>query len=121
MIWSAYQYREVWDDLYNGCDAETRETADRRLDFLQEQGNNSRPPISKHLDDGIFELRAKHARFLFYFSDLRSIVFVHAIIKKRSNVPREDIEIAKNRRTAIRTRKVKLNALANQDEPKPEA
>src|ERR1700722_13631439 len=102
MPWSAYQYRRVWDDFYESCDQETQETADRRLDFLQDHGNSSRPPISRHLDDGIFELRAKDARFLFYFSDLRSIVFVHAILKKRSGVPREDIEIAKDRRRDVR-------------------
>src|ERR1700737_1689000 len=113
MFWRALQYRRVWDDAYGSCDADTQETAGRRLDFLQEYGNQSRPPISKHLDDGIFELRAKDVGFLFYFADLQTIVFVHAIVKKRRDVPRTDIQLAKSRREEIKARRVNLSDLSN--------
>jgi phage-related protein len=113
MLWDAYQYGTVWDDLYSACDEDTQCTIDHRLDALCEKGNQAREPISKHLEDGIFELRAKDKRFLFYFSDSRSIVFVHAFIKKRNEVLRADIEKAKERRDEVRRWSIKPNALTN--------
>ncbi len=113
MYWTAYQYGKVWDDCYASCDQDTQETIERRLDFLCEKGNLTRPPISKHLEDGIFELRAKHARLLFYFGGNRMIVFVHAIIKKTRAVPRDDIQIAKQRRAEVVAKRMMPNALPN--------
>ncbi len=100
-FWKPYQYRSVFDDLYTLCDQDTRDTIDVRLDRLIELGNRARSPISTNLEDGIFELRAKDARFLYYFGFRREIIFVHAIIKKRSDVPRKDILLAKKRRDLI--------------------
>jgi phage-related protein len=111
MVWSALQFNQAWDTLYGSCEQDTQETADRRLDFLQEHGNQSRAPISKHLVDGIFELRAKDARFLYYFGDLQTIIFVHGLVKKRGDVPPADIKIAKDRRTYIKALKVDLDAI----------
>jgi phage-related protein len=113
MQWSALQYNKAWDILYESCDTETQETADRRLDFVKDHGNASRQPITRHLDDGIFELRAKDARFLFYFADLQRFIFVHGLIKKRGNVPPEDIKFAKKQRTEIRALKVNLDAISH--------
>jgi|ERR1700719_2375230 len=113
MRWIVTQYRTVWNDLYTECDEDTRDTLDRKLDLLQEKGNLSNRPISALLEDGIFELRAKEARMLFYFGEERDVVFVHCIIKKTRKVPREDIELAKRRRTEIRAGKVKKNARPN--------
>lgn len=105
--WTPLEYKTVFTDLYNQfCDdPDTQATIASRFDRLLEIGNLARDPISKHLDDGIFELRAKDARFLFYFGDNRTIVFVHAIIKKRNDVPPGDIELAKKRRKEIRDNK----------------
>jgi phage-related protein len=50
---------------------------------------------------------------MFYFGAERDINFVHGIIKKTRKVPREDIEIAKKRRTEIQSSKVRKNALPN--------
>ena len=99
--WTPFQFGGVWDSFYESCNEETQETIDRRLDFLLEKGNQAREPISKHLSDGIFELRAKDARFLYYFAPEKAIVFVHCIIKKRSDVPQGDIDLAKERRNLI--------------------
>jgi phage-related protein len=112
-MWTAWQYRQVWDDLYGQCDEDTRIMLDYRLDFLKEKGNQSRRPISALLDDGIFELRAKSARMLFYFGDARRIIFAHCIFKTTSKVPRGDIELAQRRRSEIKRTKEKLNALPN--------
>lgn len=113
MLWAAYQYGTIWDDLYSSCDEDTQCTIDHRLDALREKGNQAREPISKHLEDGIFELRAKDKRFLFYFSEGRSVVFVHGFIKKRNEVLRAHIEKAKQRRDEIRRWGLKLDAIEN--------
>jgi phage-related protein len=113
MFWEAKQYESVWDDVYSRCDTATRITIDHRLDSLCEKGNLSREPVSKLLDDGIFELRGKDARFLFYFGESRTIIFVHALIKKRADVPRKDINLAKSRRDDIKLLELKTNAVSN--------
>jgi phage-related protein len=113
MSWSAIQFNNAWDSLYNACDSDTQEMADRRLDYLREHGNAARAPMSKHLADGIFELRAKDARFLYYFGNLRTIIFVHGLVKKQRNVPPADIRIAKERRAKAQAQKVDLDAIAN--------
>jgi phage-related protein len=113
MHWSAHQFGSVWDVVYDSCDRDTREVLDRRLDILLEHGNNCGRPITAHLDDGIFELRAKSARMLFYFGTNRDIIFAHCIIKKTKKVPREDIETAKKNRAKIKLHGLQTNDLAN--------
>jgi phage-related protein len=99
--WTPTQYQHVWDDFYAQCDESTQLTLDYRLDQLIEKGCLCREPISKPLGGQIFELRAKQARVLFYFGPERNLVFVHSLIKKRSDVPRRDIEHAQGIKKAI--------------------
>jgi phage-related protein len=113
MRWSTFQCDKVWDNIYSQCDEDTQLLLDRRLDFLREKGNLSGRPISAPLKDGIFELRAKIVRMLFYFEIGQMIIFVHGIMKKTGNLPPADIELAKKRRTEIRTKRRKTNALIN--------
>ena len=99
MRWTTSQYREAWDNTYSQCDSDMQDTLDRKLDLLQQYGNLCGRPTTAPLGDGIFELRAKDARMLFYFGEQREIVFVHGLIKKTRNVPRADIDRAKKNRT----------------------
>ena|ERR1700734_2791118 len=112
-MWTAWQYRQVWSNLYDKCDEATQLKLDIHLSLLKEKGNLSRRPISALLDDGIFELRAKSARMLFYFGIMRTIVFVHCLFKDTRVVPREDIKLAQRRRSEIQRTKERLNALPN--------
>jgi phage-related protein len=113
ITWTAAQYRDVWDQFYAQCDEETKITLDFRLDQLIEKGCLCREPISKHLDGKIFELRAKNARALFYFGPERKLVFVHAITKKRSKVPRQDIEYAEKVMREIEEGKEAISGITN--------
>ena len=56
---------------------------------LRERGNLLRPPHSKALGDGLFELRSlKHAVRVFYmFLPSRQIVLLDGIVKKRDDIP----------------------------------
>jgi phage-related protein len=113
MVWKALQYGASWSSIYNACDQDTQDTIDRRFGALLEQGSMAREPISKPLQDGIFELRAKNARFLFYFGASKTIIFVHAILKRTRKVSPEDIKLAKRRRAEILANEAIPNAFIN--------
>lgn len=88
----------------------------QNLDYLAEQGNLSRPPYTKHLSNGIFELRAKDRRFLFYYGPEREIIFVHSLVKKRNEVGEKEIGIAEKNRKLIQDGKEEVNDLEIQDD-----
>ena len=75
----------------------------RDLDLLEEYGNTLREPFSKHLEDGIFELRTKFAsdiiRSLYFFFDGNAIVITHRFVKKQNKTPASEIKKAKEYRT----------------------
>lgn len=58
--------------------------------------------ISKHLDDGIFELRVRHpnriTRSLYFFLSRKRIIFTHGFIKKTERTSFEEIDKAKKYR-----------------------
>ena len=59
------------------------------LAALRERGNLLRPPHSKALGEGLFELRStKHAVRIFYmFRPGRQIVLLDGVVKKRDEIP----------------------------------
>ena len=83
------------------------------LDVLEEKGNELREPYSKHLEDGIFELRGKVgndiSRVLYFFYYEGKIIVTNGFIKKTQKTPRKQIKIAKERRKDYMER-VKKNA-----------
>jgi len=54
--------------------------------LLEEFGNELREPYSKSLDNGIFELRAKHSsnitRVLYFFIENHKIILTNGFVKK---------------------------------------
>lgn len=72
------------------------------LSILQEKGNMLREPYSKHLEDGIFELRCKFgndiSRVLYFFYHNGKIILTNGFVKKTQKTPKEEIRIAKDRR-----------------------
>ncbi len=74
----------------------------KSIELLEEKGNYLRSPYSKHLDDGIFELRIKQAsditRVLYFFVLDKKIVMTNAFVKKTQKTPGSEIELAKRRR-----------------------
>ena len=69
------------------------------LGILQEKGNMLREPYSKHLDDGIFELRCKVgndiSRVLYFFYYNGKIIMTNGFVKKTRKTPRAVIDRAK--------------------------
>ncbi len=72
------------------------------LEILEEKGNVLREPYSKHLEDGIFEIRCKVGsnitRVLYFFYYQGKIVLTNGFVKKRQKTPRKEIQVAKLRR-----------------------
>ena len=72
------------------------------MDVLAEYGNELREPYSKHLDDGIFELRAKVGsditRTLYFFYVGKRIIMTNGFVKKTQKTPTSVIAIAKKYR-----------------------
>jgi len=74
----------------------------RVIDMLETNGVNLREPYSKHLDDGIFELRAQVgsdiSRVLYFFMVGRQAILTHGFIKKTQKTPSSEIDRAKRYR-----------------------
>ena len=72
------------------------------LEILEEKGNSHREPYSKHLDDGIFEIRCKVGknitRVLYFFFYKRKIILTNGFVKKTLKTPKDEIKLAKVRR-----------------------
>lgn len=72
------------------------------IQMLRENGIKLRSPFSKHLDDGIFELRARAgsnaSRVLYFFFVNKNIVLTHGFIKKTQKTPKDEIKRAKKYR-----------------------
>jgi len=77
------------------------------IDKLIELKNHALQPkenLSKHLDDGIFELRVscdnRIARSLYFYESNRQLIFTHGFIKKEQKTPKGEIEKARTIRHA---------------------
>ena len=72
------------------------------LSILEENGNELREPYSKYIGDHIFELRAKVGtditRMLYFFYHNGRIIVTNGFVKKTQKTPKEEIQIAKDRR-----------------------
>lgn len=72
------------------------------IELLQEKGNALREPYSKHLDDGIFELRCKVGnditRVLYFFYYEGQIILTNGFVKKTQKTPPSELKLAKQRR-----------------------
>ena len=72
------------------------------LQILQEKGNQLREPYSKHLEDGIFEIRGKVGRditrVLYFFYYDGKIILTNGFVKKTQKTPKKEIQLAKRRR-----------------------
>ena len=67
--------------------------------ILQDNGYELREPYSKHISEGIFELRAKQGsdttRVMYFFYVDRHIILTNGFIKKTQKTPQSEIEKAK--------------------------
>ena len=80
----------------------------RTIKLLSENGTMFREPYSKHLVDGIFEIRSKVgtniSRVLYFFVVGRKIVLTNGFTKKTQKTPKSEIELAKKYRNEFLNR-----------------
>ncbi len=96
------------EDFIKSLDIKMSAKIYRLLMMISENGPELREPYSKHLDDGIFELRAKVGsnitRVLYFFFIGRRIVVTNGFVKKTQKTPKAEIEKAKAYREAYKRR-----------------
>ena len=74
----------------------------KNLELLEIRGNELREPFSKHIEDGIFEIRNKVGNDItgiFYFFVIgQKIILTNGFIKKTQKTPKAEIALAKKYR-----------------------
>jgi len=96
------------EDFINSLDVKMSAKIYRLLTMISENGPELREPYSKHLGDGIFELRAKVGsnitRVLYFFFIGRRVVVTNGFTKKTQKTPKAEIDKAKTFRDEYRQR-----------------
>lgn len=92
-----------------GLDTKMRAKMLNTIAILQDNGYELREPYSKHLSEGIFELRAKVgsdiSRVLYFFFVDRHIILTNGFVKKTQKTPPAEIKKAKDCRKEYLSRK----------------
>lgn len=77
--------------------------------LLEEYGNELTEPYSKHLSDGLFELRINQgnniSRILYFFIVNQKIILTNGFIKKTQKTPPAEIKLAKKYKKDYLSRK----------------
>lgn len=90
-------------EFLDGLDNKMRAKMIRTVELLRDYGYELREPYSKHLNNGIFELRAKVSTditrgVLYFFVSGRKAILTHGFVKKTQKTPQSEIEKAENYR-----------------------
>ncbi len=75
------------------------------IQLLQNNGTYLPNTITKHIEDGIWELRPGMNRILYFFHHNDTFVLLHSFRKKIQKTPRREIEQAKRERNIYLHRK----------------
>lgn len=75
------------------------------IELLQQNGTHMNAEITKHLDDGIWELRPGNNRIFYFFCQNDTYVLLHQFRKKSQKTPKREIEKAKTERNDYLRRK----------------
>ena len=77
------------------------------IELLQQNGTRLNENITKHLEDGIWELRPGNNRVFYFFFQDNTFVLLHQFRKKTQKTPKREIEKAKRERDDYLFRKEK--------------
>ena len=77
------------------------------IELLQQNGTRLNENITKHLEDGIWELRPGNNRVFYFFFQDNTFVLLHQVRKKTQKTPKREIEKAKRERDDYLFRKEK--------------
>ena len=68
------------------------------IELLQQNGTRLNENITKHFEDGIWELRPGNNRVFYFFFQDNTFVLLHQFRKKTQKTPKREIEKAKRER-----------------------
>ena len=68
------------------------------IELLQQNGTRLNENITKHLEDGIWELRPGNNRVFYFFFQDNTFVLLHQFRKKTQKTPKREMEKAKRER-----------------------
>lgn len=71
------------------------------IKLLEERGNILRPPHSKALGAGLFELRGNQVRVFYVFRPGRRITLLHGILKKQDEIPLKEMRHVRRLQQAV--------------------
>lgn len=96
-------------DFLESLDRRMQAHALHMITLLAHNGNTLRPPDSRYLTDGIFELRIRSgsdiSRILYFFQIGQKIILTNGFIKKTQKTPRREIELARQYKNDYLVRK----------------
>ena len=104
---------QVWDFL-EGLRIKAASNKDARIqhkqaslyiELLQQNGTHMNENMTKHLEDGIWELRPGNNRVFYFFFQDDIFVLLHQFRKKSQKTPKREIEKAKRERDDYLSRK----------------
>ncbi|MES2059618.1 MAG: type II toxin-antitoxin system RelE/ParE family toxin [Patescibacteria group bacterium] len=101
MIEIAYLHKA--QEFIRSLDPVLRNKVATMIDMLEELGHNLRPPFSKSLGKGLFELRIvgdDHVRIFYCFSH-NKVYLLHGIRKKSMKLPKRDVDLARSIKSAL--------------------
>ena len=75
------------------------------IELLQQNGTRLNDNITKHLEDGIWELRPGNNRVFYFFYENNTFVLLHQFRKKSQKTPKREIKKAKSERIDYLSRK----------------
>ena len=94
-------FKRYYLDFYDQLEEKAQEKVDYALMLLKRQSRIS-ARFLKHLEDGIYELRAVYGsntyRILFFFDEGNIVVLLNSFKKKTTKTPRAEINLAKRLR-----------------------
>jgi phage-related protein len=84
-----------------GLEARNKTDAAALLQLLRERGNSLRPPHSKVLGEGLFELRAHEVRIFYIFRPGHRVVLLDGMVKKQNQIPDDVLKRVRAMRRAV--------------------
>ena len=75
------------------------------IELLQQNGTRLNDNITKHLENGIWELRPGNNRVFYFFYENNTFVLLHQFLKKSQKTPKREFEKAKSERIDYFSRK----------------
>jgi hypothetical protein len=94
--------RSLIRDFIEGLHERNKVEAVALIRLVEERGNTLRPPHSKSLGEGLYELRGKEVRIFYLFRPSRRIVLLDGLVKKRQSIPAKDLEHARALQRKVR-------------------